>query len=222
MLGVLFSVIRRDLLMALRRRSGIITPLVFFSIVITLFPLSLSGGSQQLAEYAPSAIWVTVLLSGFLSLEYLLKPDYQNGTLGQFIIMPQSLGLVIFGKIIAHWLINGVSLSLLAPIYTGLLFLPSKSVIPTMLALLLGTGIVSLIGAIAAALTVSLRQGGILTGLLVMPFYLPPLIFGVQIIEASVLGLPILGYFAVLGAMLVFAIPLAPFFAAAALKVILD
>ncbi len=216
------AIIRRDAAGVLHRRSGWIEPLLFFTVVTILFPLSMAADPQKILQFGPSVVWIATLLSGFLSLERFLHPDYENGSLEQLLLVPQPLGLLLFAKVISHWLINGVPLAIVAGLYAGLLFLPSTAIPVLILALLMGTLTITLIGAIGAALTVPLRQGSMLTGLLVLPLYLPPLIFGTQLSEAAVLGLPISGYFALLGAMLILASVLAPICAAAALRVVLD
>ena len=167
-------------------------------------------------------IWIGVLLSGFLSLSRLLQADYENGVLDQMLIASTPLPLLLLAKVLAYWIAYGLPLVLIAPIYGTLLFLPAQSVWLTGLALLLGTLITSLIGLIGTALTVSLPRSDILIGLLVMPLYLPAIIFGTQITTESMMALPVLAYFAVLGAMLLPLIVLSPFFAAIALKIMLD
>lgn len=220
--AVIFSVIQRDLAVMLRRRSSWFEPLLFFAVVAVLFPLSMTADAQRISEFGTGAVWLGVVLSGFLSLERLFQPDYENGSLEQLLLMPQPPGVILFAKILAHWLVNGVPLAIVASLYAGLLFAPVAAVAAFAAALLIGTIIMMFLGSIGAALTVSARRGSMLTGLLVLPLYLPPLVFGARLSEAALHGLPLSGYFAMLGAILITVLVVAPFCAAAALKVMLE
>ncbi len=217
-MNFLLATIRRELLLAFRNRSEIINPLAFFVIVIALFPLAVSPEASVLANIAPGILWVAALLATLLSLESLFKQDFEDGSLEQIMVSPQSLLLLSIGKVISHWLISGFLLALLSPLLGIMLFLPPIAIGALVSSLLLGTPTLSLIGAIGAGLTVGLRKGGMLISLLVLPLYMPVLIFGAGTVQAGVMGLPIGGYLAILGAMLVLSLMLAPFAIAAALR----
>ncbi|MEQ1637956.1 MAG: heme exporter protein CcmB [Methylococcales bacterium] len=212
------AILHRDLLLALRNRNEIINPLAFFMIVIALFPLAVSPEATVLSKIAPGIIWVAALLATLLSLDSLFKNDFEDGSLEQLLVSPQSLVLLTIGKVLSHWLMSGFLLALLSPLLAIMLFLPTQAFGALVGSLLLGTPTLSLIGAIGAALTVGLRKGGVLISLLVLPLYIPVLIFGAGAVQAGVMGVPIAGYMALLGAMMVFSLMFAPFAIAAALK----
>jgi len=218
--GRLFAqTFKRDLVLAFRRKSELVNPLIFFLIVVTLFPIGVSPEPLFLAELAPGLIWVAALLSTLLSLESLFKADFEDGSLEQLLLSPQPLFMVVLAKVTAHWLMSGLALTLVAPIMAIMLFLPAEGMPGLMLSLLLGTPTLSLIGAIGAALTVGLRRGGVLISLLVLPLYIPVLIFGSSAVQAAITGLPLGGYFALLGALLALALALAPLATGAALRI---
>lgn len=210
---------KRDLVLAFRRKSELVNPLIFFLIVVTLFPIGVSPEPQFLAELAPGLLWVAALLSTLLSMESLFKADFDDGSLEQLLLSPQPLFMVVLAKVSAHWLMSGLALTLVAPILAVMLFLPVEGMPGLMLSLLLGTPTLSLIGAIGAALTVGLRRGGVLISLLVLPLYIPVLIFGSSAVQAAITGLPLGGYFALLGALLALALALAPLATGAALRI---
>lgn len=210
---------KRDLLLAYRRKSELVNPLIFFLIVITLFPIGVSPDPTFLASLAPGLLWVAALLATLLSMDSLFKADFDDGSLEQLLLSPQPLFLVVLAKITAHWLLSGLALTLVAPLLAVMLFLPAEGMPGLMLSLLLGTPTLSLIGAIGAALTVGLRRGGVLISLLVLPLYIPVLIFGSSAVQAAVTGLPLGGYLALLGALLALALALAPIATGAALKI---
>ena len=210
---------KRDLVLAFRRKSELVNPLIFFLIVVTLFPIGVSPEPQFLAELAPGLLWVAALLSTLLSMESLFKADFDDGSLEQLLLSPQPLFMVVLAKVSAHWLMSGLALTLVAPILAIMLFLPAEGMPGLMLSLLLGTPTLSLIGAIGAALTVGLRRGGVLISLLVLPLYIPVLIFGSSAVQAAITGLPLGGYFALLGALLALALALAPLATGAALRI---
>lgn len=213
------SAIRRDLLLVLRKRNDIINPLSFFIMVGVMFPLGVSPEAGFLAKLAPGVIWVAALLASLLSVDGIFRSDFDDGSLEQMLISPQSLVLIVLAKVISHWLVSGFCLALVSPILGIMLFLPNDGMAVIVLSLLLGTPTLSLIGAIGAALTVGLRKGGILISLLVLPLYIPVLIFGASSVQAAAMGLPVQGYLALLAAMLVLSIMLAPFAIVAALKI---
>jgi len=210
--------LRRDLLLAYRRRGEAASPLVFFIMVSTLIPLGISPESARLAEIAPGIIWVMALLATLLSTDGLFASDYQDGSLEQLLISPQMLAMPVLGKITAHWMVTGLPLTLASPLLGVMLSLPEEGYVPMVVSLALGTGCLSLIGAVGAALTVSLRKGGLLLSLLVMPLYMPVIIFGSATVQSAIDGFAWSGPLAILGAMLAVAIALCPLAAAGALR----
>ncbi len=213
------SAIRRDLLLVFRKRNDIINPLSFFLMVGVMFPLGVSPEAGFLAKLSPGVIWVAALLASLLSVDGIFRGDFDDGSLEQMLVSPQSLLLIVLAKVMSHWLISGFCLALISPLLAVMLFLPEDGVSALVLSLLLGTPTLSLIGSIGAALTVGLRKGGILISLLVLPLYIPVLIFGASSVQAGAMGLPIQGYLALLAAMLVLSIMMAPFAIVAALKI---
>jgi heme exporter protein B len=216
----LFSaVLKRDLLLSFRRKSDLVNPLIFFLMVATLFPLGISPDPKFLADIAPGVVWVAALLATLLSLDSLFRSDYEDGTLEQVILSPQPLMVVSLAKVLAHWMTTGLPLALMSPLLGVMLFLPSEAMPGLVLSLFLGTPTLSLIGAIGAGLTVGLKRGGVLISLLVLPLYIPVLIFGSGAVQAAAVGLPLAGYFALLGSILALGLVLAPFAVAAAVKI---
>ncbi len=217
-----FILVRRDLLLAFRRRADVFTTLFFFLIVVSLFPLGVGPEMKTLRLIAPGIIWVAALLASMLSLPRLFSADYQDGTLEQMLLAPQSLAVIVFGKIVAHWLVSGLPLALLAPLL-GLQFdLPPQALLILFIALLLGTPILSLIGAVGAALTLGVRGGGVLLSLLVLPLYIPALIFGAGAVEAYIAGVSPEGHLSLLAAMLIFFSLLTPWITAHALRIAME
>lgn len=210
--------LRRDLLLAYRRLGEAASPLVFFIMVSTLVPLGITPESARLAEIAPGIIWVMALLASLLSTDGLFANDYQDGSLEQLLISPQLLAMPVLGKITAHWVVTGLPLTLASPLLGVMLSLPEQGYIPMMASLALGTACLSLIGAVGAALTVSLRRGGLLLSLLVMPLYMPVIIFGSATVQSAIDGFAWLGPLAILGAMLAAAVALCPLASAGALR----
>lgn len=219
MIASMVKIIRRELLIAFRRQADIFNPLWFFIIVITLFPLSIGPEPNLLARIAAGIVWVAALLSALLSLERLFKDDFQDGSLEQMMLMPIPLQLVVVAKIIAHWLLTGLPLIIISPLLAILLSLDSNTWIAVVLTLLVGTPTLSFIGAIGVALTVGLQKGGVLLSLLVLPLYIPILIFATSAIDAASLGVAYNGQLALLAAMLAGAMTLTPFAISAALRV---
>lgn len=219
MVGLLTAVIKREMLLAARRRSDILNPLVFFLMVASLFPLGISPEPGFLAQLAPGVVWVGALLATLLSMDSLFRSDFEDGTLEQALLSPQPLVVIVLGKVVSHWLMTGLPLALLAPLLAVMLFLPAEGMAGLVISLLLGTPTLSLIGAIGAALTVGLRKGGVLISLLVLPLYIPVLIFGSSAVQAAVTGLPLAGYLSLLGALLALGIVLAPLAIAAGLRI---
>ena len=217
-----FAIIRRDLLLALRRRSEIANPLFFFVLVITLFPLGVGAKPHLLQAIAPGIIWVSALLAAMLSLDSLFRSDFDDGSLEQLLLSPHPPSLLVLGKVLAHWLVTGLPLLLIAPLLAVLLGMPSQSLGVLLLTLLLGTPVLSLLGAIGVALTVGLRRGGMILSLLVLPLYVPVLIFASNAVEMAGSGLPIDAQLNILMAMLCMALVLTPWPTVAALKMSLN
>jgi heme exporter protein B len=217
-----FGLLRRDLRLAVRKRNELLNPILFFVIVVSLFPLGVGPGPKILAEIAPGVIWVAALLATLFSMERLFRSDFEDGALEQLLLSPHALSLLVLAKVLAHWLVTGLPLILVSPLLGLLLHLPSQGIAALPLTLLLGTPALSLIGAIGVGLTVGLRRGGVLLTLLVLPLYVPVLIFGTSAVAATTAGLPIAGQLALLGAMLALALTLAPFATAAGLRISAD
>ncbi|MEZ7859718.1 MAG: heme exporter protein B [Oceanospirillaceae bacterium] len=210
--------LRRDLLLAYRRRGEAASPLIFFIMVSTLIPLGITPESARLAEIAPGIIWVMALLATLLSIDGIFANDYQDGSLEQLLISPHLLAMPILGKTAAHWMVTGLPLTLASPLLGMMLSLPAQGYVPIVASLALGTGCLSLIGSVGAALTVSLRKGGLLLSLLVMPLYMPVIIFGSATVQSAIDGFAWSGPLAILGAMLAASIALCPLAAAGALR----
>lgn len=214
--------LRRDLLLAYRHRSELVNPLVFFLIVVSLFPLSLEPDPVLLATIGAGVIWVAALLATMLSLDAMFRPDYEDGTLEQLMLSPHPVALLVLVRVFAHWLVAGLPLILLSPLLALLMNLPSESLPALLASLALGTPVLSLIGAIGVALTVALRRSGVLLSLLVLPLYIPVLIFGARAVTDAAAGLPWSGPLLFLGALLALALTLAPLAIAGALRITLE
>lgn len=221
-MNAVLAIIRRDLLLAMRRKSEVLTALFFFIIVVSLFPLGIGPDSALLKQIAPGIIWVAALLATMLGLARLFAPDHADGTLEQMVLAPAPLGLLVVGKIIAHWITTGLPLVLLAPVLGIQFGLETEALGVLVIALLLGTPLLSLIGSIGAALTLGLRGGGVLLSLLVLPLYVPTLIFGAGAVDAHVSGLGAGGHLSLLAALLVLAAFFAPWATTAALRIALE
>lgn len=213
------AALKRDLLLVFRHRNDIINPLAFFLMVAVLFPLGVSPDPEFLSEVAAGVIWVAALLACLLSVDGIFRGDYEDGSLEQMLVSSESLLTLVLAKVLSHWLISGFCLAIISPLVAMMFFLPEPGYSALILSLLLGTPTLSLMGAIGAGLTVGLRKGGVLISLLVLPLYIPVLIFGAGTVQAGAMGLPIQGYLALLGAILVLSLMLAPFAIAAALKI---
>lgn len=216
---VFLAVVKRDLLLTVRHPGEAINPLLFFLMVVSMVPLGLSPNPQTLSLVAPGILWVMALLASLLSVDGLFQKDYHEGVLEQMIISPQPLAVIVLAKVLAHWLATGLPLTLTAPLLGMMLSLPVAGFLPLLIGLSMGTALFSLIGAIGSSLTVALRKGGLLLSLLVMPLYVPVLIFGAASVQRTIDGFSASGPLALLGAMLALAIILAPFAASAGLKV---
>jgi heme exporter protein B len=217
-----FSIVHRDLLLVMRRKSEVLTALFFFVVVTSLFPLGIGADGALLRKIAPGVLWVAALLSTLLGLQRMFAADYLDGALEQLILTPQSLVLLVSGKIAAHWLVSGLPLVLLAPIIGIQFDLDASSLYVLMASLLLGTPVLSLLGSIGAALTLGVRGGGVLMSLLILPLYIPVLIFGAGAVYANSVGLDITGHFSLLGALLILALAFVPWVSAAALKIAIE
>ncbi|MES2826140.1 MAG: heme exporter protein CcmB [Pseudomonadota bacterium] len=214
-----WSTFRRDLILVFRHKTDMVNPLVFFLIAISMIPLAIGPETALLIRIAPGIIWVMALLATLLSLDNLFRSDFDDGSLEQLLIAPYPLFFSVLAKVTVHWLATGLPLTLLAPLLGVMLSLPASAFGALCCSLFIGTAAMSLIGAVGAALTVGLRKGGLLISLIVMPLYIPVLIFGASAVQAAVLGEPFSLQLAVLGAGLALALVLAPFAAAGALRV---
>ena len=214
--------LRRQLVLAVRRPIEIGNPLLFFAMVVALFPLGLGPAPDKLADFAPGILWIIALLSNLLTSDGVFRSDFDDGSLEQLLLSPQPLYLSVLSYITAHWLITGLLLALASPLFAVMLNLPTEAIAVLFMSLLLGTAVLSLVGAIGAALTVGLKRGGMLISLLILPLYMPVLIFGSAAVKAAVTGVPAGPYLAILGAMLCLAVALAPFATAAGLRISVD
>jgi len=219
---IFWHIIKRELQIAMRKQAEILNPLWFFLIVITLFPLVIGPDPALLSRLAPGVAWVAALLSALLSFERLFRDDYIDGSLEQLMLTSQPLVLTALAKVLAHWLLTGLPLILLSPIAALLLSLEKSIWWALVLTLLLGTPVLSCLGAIGVALTVGLRKGGVLLSLLVVPLFIPVLIFSASVLDAAGLSLPYNGQLAILGAILAGVMTLSPFAIASALRISLD
>ncbi len=184
----ILGLLRRDLLLAYRHRGEIINPILFFILATALIPISVGGDPRDLAKLAPGVIWVMALLATLLSMDSLFRSDYDDGTLEQLVLSPQPLYLMLAVKVLIHWLVTGLPLTIVSPFLAYSLSLPANGYLPLVLSLLIGTVSLSLLGAVGAALTVALRKGGVLISLIIIPFYSPVLIFGTQSVLAGIGG----------------------------------
>ncbi len=222
LMGLFGLVVRRDLLLAMRRRADVLTTLIFFVMVVSLFPLGVGPEMDMLRKMASGVVWVAALLASMLSLPRMFSADHADGTLEQMMIAPQSLSVLVLGKIVAHWMLSGLPLALIAPVL-GLQFdMSAPALWALVLTLLLGTPVLSMIGAIGAALTLGLRGGGVLVSLLVLPLCIPVLVFGAGAVEAVSGGMSAVSNMSLLGAFMLFALVFTPFVAAQALRISME
>ncbi|QFY41638.1 heme exporter protein CcmB [Candidatus Methylospira mobilis] len=215
----LWTLVRRDLLLAFRHRGELANPLLFFLMIVSLYPLGVSPEVDLLRRIAPGVIWIAALLAALFSLENLFRSDYEDGTLEQMLLGVYPVPLLVIAKILTHWLVSALPMLLLAPLLGVLLSMPPAAIAAMELTLLLGTPVLSFVGAFGVALTLGLRRGGILLTLLVMPLYIPVLIFATNAITAASAGLPIEGQIYFLAAMALLALTLTPLAIAAALRI---
>jgi heme exporter protein B len=214
--------LKRDLVLAYRRRAELANPLLFFILITALFPLGLGSNKPILQAVGPGVIWVAALLAALLSLDGMFRSDFEDGSLEQLMLSSHPVSLLVVAKISAHWLVTGLPLVIVAPLLGVLLALPGDAIGVLVVTLLLGTPILSLIGAVGVALTVGLRRGGIILSLLVLPLYVPVLIFASDAVSTAASGIPITAQLYIIGAMLVLALSLAPLATAASLRVSLS
>jgi heme exporter protein B len=221
-MSALFAIIHRDLLLVMRRKSEVLTALFFFIVVTSLFPLGVGADAALLRKIAPGVIWVAALLATLLGLQRMFAADYVDGALEQMALSPYPMVLLMTGKILAHWLVCGLPLVILAPIIGIQFDLDASSLYVLMGTLLLGTPVLSLLGSIGADLTLGVRGGSLLMSLLILPLYVPVLIFGAGAVYANSVGLDTTGHFSLLGALLILALAFVPWVSATAVKIAIE
>jgi heme exporter protein B len=214
--------LKRDLTLAIRHRAEMINPLLFFVLVTSLFPLGIGADPKLLQAVGPGVIWVAALLAALLSLEGIFRSDFEDGTLEQFLLSSHPVSVLVLAKVLAHWLITGLPLLVISPLLGVLLGLPGDAIIILLVTLTLGTPVLSLIGAVGVALTVGLRKGGMILSLLVLPLYVPLLIFAASAVDTAAAGLPVTAHLSLISALLVLALSLSPLATAAALRISLS
>jgi heme exporter protein B len=220
--NALVALVRRDIRLVVRHRFEIANPVLFFIIVVTLFPFGVGSDPAQLALIGSGIVWVAALLATLLALEGLFRSDFEDGTLEQMALGLHPLSALVLGKVFVHWCATGLPLLVAAPLLGILLNMSVTGQLTLLAALALGTPTLSLIGAVGMALTVGVKRGGLLLTLLVLPLYVPVLIFGSSVVLAAEAGLPTAGHFYALGAMAVLALSLAPLATSAALRISLN
>jgi heme exporter protein B len=213
-----FLLLRRDLVLAYRRRAELANPILFFVLVTSLFPLGIGSDPNLIRAVGPGVIWVAALLAALLSLDGMFRSDFEDGSLEQFMLSAHPVSILV----IAHWLVTGLPLILISPVLAVLLSLPSEAVGVLLATQLLGTPFLSLIGAVGVALTVGLRKGGVILSLLVLPLYIPVLIFAADAVQTAAVGIPVTAQLSFLAALLAGALALAPLATAASLRVSLS
>ena len=216
------AVLRREWQVALRRKGDVLNVLVFFVVVASLFPLGVGPEPNQLRAMAAGVVWIAALLAALLSLPRLFAADHVDGTLEQMLVAPQPLAIIVLAKIAAHWLTTGLPLAIAAPLIGLQYDLPADALAVLLASLLIGTPVLSLLGAAGAALTLGVRGGGALLGLLVLPLFVPVLVFGAGAVTASLIGINPSAHLSLLGAFLAVSSIVGPWAACAALRVALD
>ena len=214
--------LKRDLTLAMRHRAEMINPLLFFVLVTSLFPLGIGADPRLLQAVGPGVIWVAALLAALLSLEGIFRSDFEDGTLEQFLLSSHPVSILVLAKVLAHWLITGLPLLLISPLLGVLLGLPGEAIVILLVTLTLGTPVLSLIGAVGVALTVGLRKGGMILSLLVLPLYVPLLIFAASAVDTAAAGLSVTAHLSLISALLVLSLSLSPLATAAALRISLS
>lgn len=213
------AVLRRDLLVTGRHRADAVTGLVFFVVVASLFPLGVGSETRLLREIGPGVVWVAALLASLLSLPRLFVADHADGTLEQLLLRPHPLAVLALAKVAGHWVTTGLPLVLVSPLLGLQYGLDGEAITVLMLSLLLGTPVLSLLGAVAAALALGLRGSGVLTALIVLPLNAPLLIFGSGAVQSQMAGMPVAGLFSILGALLALGLVTVPFALAQAMRI---
>ncbi len=219
MLRAYYHLLIRDLRLSLRSRHELANPLIFFVLVVTLFPLAVTPTPDALQTMAPGVIWVSALLAVLLSLDRLFKLDYEDGSLDQLMLSPNPLMILVLAKVTAHWLLTGLPLVIIAPLLGLFMNLPAEAVSVLIYSLLLGTPVLSLVGAIGVSLTVAVNRGGVLLSLIILPLYIPILIFGANAVDAASVGMSVTGQLLFLGAVLALALSLPPLATSVALRI---
>ena len=218
-MNVFATLVAREARLLFRRPAELLNPLVFFALVIALFPLAVGPETQLLKTLSPGLLWVAALLSVLLSLDGLFRSDFEDGSLEQWVLSPHPLALLVMAKVLAHWAFSGLALVILSPLLALMLGLPVDCLPVLLVSLLLGTPVLSLLGAVGAALTVGLKRGGLLLALLILPLYIPVLILGSGALQAALQCMPATGYLLWLGSLTALAVTLTPFAIAAGLKI---
>jgi heme exporter protein B len=219
MFAAFYHLLLRDLRLAVRQRHELANPLIFFVLVVSLFPLAMTPTPELLQQLAPGVIWVAALLAVLLSLDRLFKQDYEDGSLDQLMLSPNPLVVLVLAKVMAHWLLTGLPLVLIAPLLGMFMRIPDEAVTVLMFSLLLGTPVLSMVGAIGVSLTVAVNRGGVLLSLIILPLYIPVLIFGANAVDVASDGMSVRGQLLFLGAVLALAVSLAPIATAVALRI---
>ena len=222
MLKLFRVMIRRDLLLAYRQKSDVLQTVFFFLVVITLVPLGVGAETELLRSMAPGIVWVAALLAALLSLPRLFAHDFADGTLEQMVLSPDPLPVIVLAKAFAHWLTTGVPITVFASLAAVMFALKAEVAAVLVFSLLIGTPVLSLLGSVGAALTLGLRSGGVLTSLLVLPLYIPVLIFGAGAAGAVAVAVSPAAYLLITGALSLFALAIAPWASAAALRIALE
>ncbi|MCU7905545.1 MAG: heme exporter protein CcmB [Candidatus Thiodiazotropha sp. (ex Epidulcina cf. delphinae)] len=214
--------LKRDLVLAYRRRAEMVNPMLFFVLVTAMFPLGIGNDPKLIEAVGPGVVWVAALLAALLSLDSMFRSDFDDGSLEQFMLSAHPVSILVLAKVLAHWLVTGLPLFVVAPLLAVLLNVPSSAIPTLMLTLVLGTPVLSLIGSVGVALTVGLRRGGVILSLLVLPLYVPVLIFATDAVKTAIVGIPTTAQLSILSAMLVGSLVLAPMATAASLRISLS
>jgi len=214
--------LKRDLTLAYRRRAELVNPLLFFVLVTAMFPLGIGNDPKLIQTVGPGVIWVAALLSALLSLDAMFRSDYEDGSLEQFMLSAHPVSILVLAKVLAHWMVTGLPLFIAAPLLATMLNIPAGAIPTLMLTLIIGTPVLSLIGSVGVALTVGLRKGGVILSLLVLPLFVPVLIFATDAVNTAIVGIPTTAQLSILSAMLFGSLVLAPPATAASLRISLS
>ena len=213
------ATLKRDLLIAYKRKNDMVNPFMFFLIVASLFPIGISPDPDRLAEIASGVLWISALLASLLAMDNLFRSDYEDGSLEQLLLSPHPLYFLVLAKNISHWLVSGLPVALVSPLVAYMLNLPGESYFTLFITLLIGTPVLSLLGSIGVALTVGLGSRGLILAVITLPMSVPVLIAGTLTVQQTLNGASLAGYLAILGAMLFGAVSFAPLASAAALRI---